>query len=130
MRPYPGLFEPESGIPALDVTADDRIPEGAEASECTNLHAVCLKGDGEAAPEGVKELLDSRCSGWRSMAAARRSTSSIMLHPCSRDERVDGNIFIVNSIGMAGCHVESKHYLSDAAVDTARAAAKALKPHR
>jgi len=91
---------------------------------------VCLKGDGDAALEGIKELLDSRCSGWRSMAAARRSTTSIMLHPCSRDERVDGAMFIENSIGLAGCHVESKHHLSDAAVDTARAAAKALKPHR
>ena len=130
MRPYSGLFEPESGILALDVTADDRIPEGAEASECTILHAVCLKGDGDAALESIKELLDSRCSGWRSMAAARRSTTSIMLHPCSRDERVDGTMFIENSIGMAGCHVESEYHLSDAAVDTARVAAKALKPHR
>ena len=130
MRPYSGLFEAESGIIAIDVTADDRIPEGAEDSECTILHAVCRKGDGDAALEGIKEFLDSRCSGWRGMAAARRSTTSIMLHPCSRSERVGGTMFLENGIGLAGCHVESEHHLSDAAVDSARAAAKALKPRR
>ena len=39
-------------------------------------------------------------------------------------------MFLENGIGLAGCHVESEHHLSDAAVDSARAAAKALKPRR
>jgi len=127
MRPYSGLFDAKRSIIAVDVTAEDRIPEGADSSACTILHAVSLAGDGPEALQGIKEFLDSRCSGWRNMAAARRSTTSIMLHPCSRDERVDGSAFIDSGIAMAGCHIISEYHLSDAAVDTGRSAAKALK---
>jgi len=130
MRPYSGLFDAKRSIIAVDVTAEDRIPEGADSSACTILHAVCLAGDGPEALQGIKEFLDSRCSGWRNMAAARRSTTSIMLHPCSRGERVDGSAFIDSGIAMAGCHVISEYHLSDAAVDTGRSAAKALKLNR
>lgn len=130
MRPYSGLFDAKRSIIAVDVTAEDRIPEGADSSACTILHAVSLAGDGSEALQGIKEFLDSRCSGWRNMAAARRSTTSIMLHPCSRGERVDGSAFIGSGIAMAGCHVISEYHLSDAAVDTGRGAAKALKLSR
>ena len=130
MRPYSGLFDATRGIIAVDATAEDRIPEGADASACTILHAVNLTGDGPEALQAIKKFLDSRCSGWRNMAAARRSTTSIMLHPCSRGERVDGSAFNDSGIAMAGCHVISDHHLSDAAVDTGRGAAKALKLSR
>jgi len=127
MRPYSGLFDASRGIIAVDATAEDRIPEGADSSACTILHAVSLAGDGPEALQGIKEFLDSRCSGWRNMAAARRSTTSILLHPCSPSERVDGSAFIDSGIVMAGCHVISEHHLSDAAADTGRSAAKSLK---
>ena len=127
MRPYSGLFDASRGVIVIDATTEDRIPEGADSSACTILHAVNLAGDGPEALQGIKEFLDSRCSGWRNMAAARRSTTSIMLHPCSRGERVDGSTFIDSRIAMTGCHVISEHHLSDAAVDTGRSAAKALK---
>ena len=130
MRPYSGLFDASRGIIAVDATAEDRVPDGADASACTILHAVNLSGDGPDALESIKEFLDSRCSGWRNMATARRSTSSILLHPCSRDERVDGLAFLNSRIAMAGCHVISEHHLSDAAADTGRSAAKALKLSR
>ena len=64
------------------------------------------------------------------MAAARRSTASILLHPFARGERVDGSDFIDSGIAMAGCHVSSEYHLSDAAVDTGRSAAKARKLSR
>ncbi len=127
MRPYSGLFDASRGIIALDTTTEDRIPEGADPAACTILHAVSLTGDGPEALQGIKEFLDSRCSGWRNMAAARRSTASILLHPCARGERVEGSTFIESGIAMAGCHIISEHHLSDAAVDTGRSAAKALK---
>jgi hypothetical protein len=130
MRPYTGLFDANRGIIAIDATVEDRIPDGADPSACTILHAVSLAGDGPEALQGIKEFLDSRCSGWRDMAAARRSTNSIMLHPCSRSERLDGSTFINSGITMAGCHVISEYHLSDAAVDTGRGAAKSLKLHR
>jgi len=130
MRPYSGLFDASRGIIAVDATAEDRVPEEAVASACTILHAVNLSGDGPDALQGIKEFLDSRCSGWRNMAAARRSTTSVMLHPCSRGERVDGSSFLESRIAMAGCHVISEHHLSDAAVDTGRSAAKSLKLSR
>ena len=31
------------------------------------------------------------------MVAARRSTESIMLHPCSAEERLDGELYLENS---------------------------------
>jgi len=130
MRPYSGLFDASRGIIAVDATTEERVPDGADASACTILHAVNLAGDGPDALQDIKEFLDSRCSGWRNMAAVRRSTTSVMLHPCSRSERVDGSTFIDNRIAMAGCHVISEHHLSDAAVDTGRSAAKALKLSR
>ena len=130
MRPYSGLFDAGRDIIAVDATAEDRVPENADASACTILHAVSLAGDGPEALQGIKEFLDSRCSGWRNMAAARRSTTSVMLHPCSRSERMDGSAFIDYRIAMAGCHVISEHHLSDAAADTGRSAAKALKLSR
>ncbi len=130
MRPYSGLFDARGAIIAVDATAEDRVPENADASACTILHAVSLAGDGPEALQGIKEFLDSRCSGWRNMAAARRSTTSVMLHPCSPSERVDGSAFIDYRIAMAGCHVISEHHLSDAAADTGRSAAKALKLSR
>jgi hypothetical protein len=130
MRPYSGLFDANRGIIAIDVTAEDRIPEGGDSSACTILHAVSLTGDGPEALQDIKEFLDSRCSGWRNMAAARRSTTSIMLHPCSRTERVDGLAFLDHGIALAGCHIISEYHLSDAAVDTGRSAAKALKLNR
>jgi len=130
MRPYSGIFDASRGIIAVDATAEDRVPDGADASACTILHAVNLAGDGPSALQDIKDFLDSRCSGWRNMAAARRSTSSILLHPCSRGERVDGFAFLDSRIAMAGCHVISEHHLSDAATDTGRSAAKALKLSR
>ena len=127
MRPYSGLFDASRGVIAIDATTEDRIPEGTDPAACTILHAVSLAGDGPGALQGIKEFLDSRCSGWRNMAAARRSTTSILLHPCSPSERVDGSVFIDSGIAMAGCHIISNHHLSDAAVDTGRRAAKSLK---
>ena len=130
MRPYSGLFDASRGIIAVDSSTEDRVPDGVNASACTILHAVNLAGDGPDALQSIKELLDSRCSGWRNMAAARRSTASIMLHPCTRGQRVDGLAFLDSRIALAGCHVISEHHLSDAATDTGRGAAKALKLSR
>ena len=130
MRPYTGLFDEESGVIAVDMTSPDRIPEGADPESCTILHAVNLTGDGPDALAQIKELLDSRCSGWRNMSSARRSTESVMLHPCSHAQRVEASLHIEAGIGLAGTHVISDYHLSDAAVDTGRAAAKALTKSR
>lgn len=130
MRPYSGLFDDESGVIAVDMTSPDRIPEGADSESCTILHAVNLSGDGPDALAQIKELLDSRCSGWRNMTSTRRSTESVMLHPCSQNQRVDASKHIEAGIGLAGAHVISNYHLSDAAVDTGRAAAKALTKSR
>ena len=130
MRPFTGLFDEESGVIAVDMTSPDRIPEGADPESCTILHAVNLTGDGPDALAQIKELLDSRCSGWRNMSSARRSTESVMLHPCSHDQRVEASLHIEAGIGLAGTHVISDYHLSDAAVDTGRAAAKALTKGR
>ena len=130
MRPYSGLFDEESGIIAVDMTSPDRIPEGVDPESCTILHTVNLSGDGPDALAQVKELLDSRCSGWRNMTSTRRSTESVMLHPCSHEQRVDASLHIKAGIGLAGAHVISNYQLSDAAVDSGRAAAKALTKNR
>lgn len=130
MRPYTGLFDEKSGVIAVDMTSPDRIPEGADHESCTILHAVNLTGDGPDALAQIKELLDSRCSGWRNMSSARRSTESVMLHPCSHAQRVEASLHIEAGIGLAGTHVISDYHLSDAAVDTGRAAAKALTKSR
>jgi len=130
MRPYSGLFDEESGIIAVDMTSPDRIPEGADPQSCTILHTVNLSGHGPDALAQVKELLDSRCSGWRNMTSTRRSTESVMLHPCSHEQRVDTSLHIKAGIGLAGAHVISNYHLSDAAVDSGRAAAKALTKNR
>ena len=126
MRPFSGLFDEESGIVAVDMTSPDRIPEGVDPDSCTILHAVNLSGHGPEALAQIKQLLDSRCSGWRNMTSSRRSTESILLHPCSHEQRVDATVYIDAGISLAGAHVFSDYYLSDAAVDTGRAAAKAL----
>ena len=130
MRPYSGMFDEKSGVIAVDMTSPDRIPEGADPESCTILHAVNLTGEGPDALAQIKELLDSRCSGWRNMSSARRSTESVMLHPCSHDQRVEASLHIETGIGLAGTHVISDYHLSDAAVDTGRAAAKALTKGR
>tara|TARA_B100000029_G_scaffold367971_1_gene361426 strand:- start:59 stop:1084 length:1026 start_codon:yes stop_codon:yes gene_type:complete len=130
MRPYSGLFDAQSGVIAVDMTSPDRIPEGADPESCTILHAVNLSGHGPEALAEIKELLDSRCSGWRNMTSVRRSTESVMLHPCSPEQRVDASLHIQAGIGLAGAHVISDYHLSDAAVDTGRAAAKALTKNR
>jgi len=130
MRPYSGLFDAQSGVIAVDMTSPDRIPEGADPDSCTILHAVNLSGHGPEALAEIKELLDSRCSGWRNMTSVRRSTESVMLHPCSPEQRVDASLHIQAGIGLAGAHVISDYHLSDAAVDTGRAAAKALTKNR
>ena len=130
MRPYSGIFDDESGIIAVDMTSPDRIPEGTDPESCTILHAVNLSGDGPDALAQIKELLDSRCSGWRNMTSTRRSTESVMLHPCSQNQRVDASRYIEAGIGLAGAHVISDYHLSDAAVDAGRAAAKALTKSR
>ena len=130
MRPYSGLFDAQSGVIAVDMTSPDRIPEGADPDSCTILHAVNLSGHGPEALAEIKELLDSRCSGWRNMTSVRRSTESVMLHPCSPGQRVDASLHIQAGIGLAGAHVISDYHLSDAAVDTGRAAAKALTKNR
>ena len=130
MRPYSGLFDEESGVIAIDMTTPDRIPEGADPDSCTTLHAVNLSGEGPDALNQIKEMLDSRCSGWRNMTSVRRSTESVMLHPCSYEQRVDTTLHIESGIGLAGAHVISDYHLSDAAVDTGRAAAKALTKNR
>ncbi len=130
MRPHSGLFDEESGIIAVDMTSPDRIPEGADPTSCTILHAVNLSGDGPDALTRIKELLDSRCSGWRNMTSVRRSTDSVMLHPCSHEQRVEASMHISAGIGLAGTHVVSDYFLSDAAVDTGRAAAKELTKTR
>ena len=64
------------------------------------------------------------------MTSSRRSTESILLHPCSHEQRVDATAYIDAGISLAGAHVVSDYYLSDAAVDTGRAAAKALTKNR
>ncbi len=130
MRPYSGLFDEESGVVAVDMTSPDRIPEGIDPESCTIIHAVNLSGDGRDALAQIKQLLDSRCSGWRNMTSSRRSTESVMLHPCSHEQRLDESQYIEAGIGLAGAHVISNHHLSDAAVDTGRAAAKALTKSR
>jgi len=130
MRPYSGLFDEESGIIAVDMTSPDRIPEGNDPESCTILHAVNLSGEGPEALTQIKELLDSRCSGWRNMTSARRSTESVLLHPCSNEQRIDSSLHIGAGIGLAGAHVISDYHLSDAAVDTGRIAAKALTKSR
>lgn len=130
MRPFSGLFDEESGIVAVDMTSPDRIPEGVDPDSCTILHAVNLSGHGPEALAEIKQLLDSRCSGWRNMTSSRRSTESILLHPCSHEQRVDATAYIDAGISLAGAHVISDYYLSDAAVDTGRAAAKALTKNR
>ena len=130
MRPYSGLFDEESGVIAIDMTSLDRIPEGADSDSCTILHAVNLSGEGPDALNQIKEMLDSRCSGWRNMTSVRRSTESVMLHPCSHEQCVDTALHLESGIGLAGAHVISDYHLSDAAVDTGRAAAKALTKNR
>ena len=130
MRPYSGLFDDKSGVIAVDMTSHDRIPEGADPDSCTILHAVNLSGEGPDALLQIKEMLDSRCSGWRNMTSVRRSTESVMLHPCSHEQRVDTALHVESEIGLAGAHVISDYHLSDAAVDTGRAAAKTLTKNR
>ncbi len=126
MRPYSGYWDEGSGVLVIDATQPDRLGERGSVEDCTIMHAICLKGDGEEGLNAIKSFLDSRCSGWRNMVAARRSTASIMLHPCSEDERIDGGLYIQNRIALAGTHVANPHQLSDAAVDSGRKAAKAL----
>jgi predicted NAD/FAD-dependent oxidoreductase len=130
MRPYSGLYEPISGIIAIDVSSEGRIPENRHSNECSIIHAVHLKKDGDEALEEIKNFLDSRCSGWRKLSTLRRSTTSIMLHPCEPEQRVDGAQYIDNGIVLAGAHVVSDSVLSDAAIETGRTAAKLLKNHR
>jgi 2-polyprenyl-6-methoxyphenol hydroxylase-like FAD-dependent oxidoreductase len=130
MRPYSGFYEPISGIIAIDVSSEGRIPENRHSDECAIIHAVHLKKDGEEALEEIKNFLDSRCSGWRKLSTLRRSTASILLHPCELEQRVDGALYIDNGIVLAGAHVISESVLSDAAIETGRAAAKLLKNHR
>lgn len=64
------------------------------------------------------------------MTSVRRSTESVMLHPCSLEQRVDTALHVESGIGLAGAHVISDYHLSDAAVDTGRAAAKILTKNR
>ncbi|RZD33975.1 MAG: hypothetical protein CXT72_06945, partial [Methanobacteriota archaeon] len=64
------------------------------------------------------------------LSTLRRSTASILLHPCELEQRVDGALYIDNGIVLAGAHVISESVLSDAAIETGRAAAKLLKNHR
>lgn len=126
MRPYSGYWDEDSGVLVIDATQPDRLGERGSVEECTIMHAICLKTDGEEGLNAIKSFLDSRCSGWRNMVAARRSTASIMLHPCREEERLDGELYIQNRIALAGTHVSNSHQLSDAAVDSGRKAAKAL----
>ncbi len=126
MGPYSGYWDEDSGVLVIDATQPDRLGERGSVEDCTILHAVCLKTDGEEGLNSIKTFLDSRCSGWRNMVAARRSSASIMLHPCREEERVDGELYLQNRIALAGTHVANSHQLSDAAVDSGRKAAKAL----
>lgn len=126
MGPYSGYWDEESGVLVIDATQPDRLGERGSVEDCTVMHAICLKEDGEEGLNAIKSFLDSRCSGWRNMVAARRSTASIMLHPCHEEERLDGELYIQNRIALAGTHVANSHQLSDAAVDSGRKAAKAL----
>ena len=126
MAPYSGYWDEESGVLVVDATQPDRLSERGSAEDCTILHAICLKADGEEGLNAIKTFLDSRCSGWRNMVAARRSTPSIMLHPCLEEERLDGALYLHNRIALAGTHVANAHQLSDVAVDSGRKAAKAL----
>ena len=126
MGPYAGYWGEDSGVLIIDATQPDRLSERGSVEECTIIHAVCLHADGEEGLDAIKSFLDSRCSGWRNMVAARRSTESIMLHPCSAEERLDGELYLENRIVLAGTHVANTHELSDAAVDSGRKAAKAL----
>ena len=129
MSPYSGLFDLNSGIIAIDMAQKDRIPSGRKPTECSIIHAVNLRGDGDDALEEIKSFLDSRCSGWRKYAAKRRSSPSIMIHPCSSDERVDASIYYDSGIILAGPHVISDYTLSDAAVSTGRNVSKLLNIH-
>ena len=126
MRPYSGYFDEASGVLVIDLAMPDRLPERGSVESCTLLHAVCLTKDGEEGLTAIKTFLDSRCAGWRNMVAVRRSSKSVMLHPCAPEERLKGEMYIDNGIALAGTHVITSHTLSDAAVDSGRKAAKAL----
>jgi hypothetical protein len=126
MRPYSGYFDEASGVLVIDLAMPDRLPERGSVESCTLLHAVCLSKDGEEGLTAIKTFLDSRCAGWRNMVAVRRSSKSVMLHPCAPEERLNGEMYIDNGIALAGTHVITSHTLSDAAVDSGRKAAKAL----
>ena len=127
MLPYSGFFDLESGVIVIDQTKPDRVPVRGSEDDCTLLHAVCLNSDGNEGLNAIKNLLDSRCPDWRNMVAVRRSTKSVMLHPCKESERVPGDLFLDSGIALAGTHVLTSHVLTDAAVDSGRKAAKALK---
>ena len=129
MSPYSGLFSRDSGIIAIDMAQKDRIPSGRESTECSIIHAVNLQAEGEDALDQIKSFLDSRCSGWRKYASKRRSSPSIMIHPCSLDERVDASIYGESGIILAGSHVISDYILSDAAVFTGRNVSKLINTH-
>ena len=126
MSPYSGIFDPKSGVIAIDIAQKDRIPPGREADECSIIHAVNLRGDGNNALEEIKNLLDSRCAGWRSHLSKRRSTPSIMIHPCTLEQRIQGSVYASSGIILAGAHVISDYTLSDASVSTGRNASKLI----
>jgi predicted NAD/FAD-dependent oxidoreductase len=130
MNPYSGLFDYDSGVLAIDVAQEDRIPHGRKPTECSIIHAVNLRGEGDDALEVIKQFLDLRCSGWRKHASKRRSTPSIMIHPCALDERVDASIYAPSGIILAGPHVISDYTLSDASVFTGRNVSKLINFHQ
>jgi len=129
MSPYSGLYDHDSGIIAVDVAQKDRIPAGRRPEDCSIIHAVNLRGDGNDSLEAIKDFLDSRCSGWRKYVSKRRSTPSIMIHPCHLDERIEATIYASSGIILAGPHVISDYTLSDASVFTGRNASKLINLH-
>ena len=126
MSPYSGLFDLNSGVIAIDLSQKDRIPFGREPEECSVIHAVNLRDNGSSAIEEIKQFLDLRCAGWRAHVSKRRSTPSIMIHPCSLEQRVKASVYASSGIILAGAHVISDYTLSDASVSTGRNASKLI----
>ena len=126
MSPNSGLFDLNSGVIAIDLAQKDRIPFGREPNECSIIHAVNLRGDGDSALEEIKQLLDLRCAGWRKHVSKRRSTPSIMIHPCTLEQRIKSSLYSSSGIILAGAHVISDYILSDASVSTGRNTSKLI----